>query len=262
MNLPEEFKAPSEPGLSREGMPFLDPAAYGQFLCLMDQLPGVSFFAKNESSVITFASKSMAGRYGLRSAEEVVGKCDHDFFPAYLADGFIRDDRLVMATGDSLVSRVEALFDENGIFGWYATSKYPLHDCHGGIIGVMGITRSVEEKRGMVFPDSRVRKAVETIEVNFGEKLVVAELARMSSLSQRQFRRQFQETYAMSPQEFIMRTRIRNSCSLLKNTGKSIAEVAMDCGFCDQSSFTQQFRKCLGVTPLQFRKGGARSAGL
>jgi AraC-like DNA-binding protein len=230
-----------------------------QFLSLLEVLPGVCFFAKDAESRIIAASTPMWKRFGMKSEEEILGKTDHDFFPPHIAEEFIRDDHVVMKLGKPLISRVEVLFDENRILDWYATNKFPLYDLVGNIIGVMGTTHSMEEKRGSVFSNVRISKAVQRIQSNFADRLSIADLAAHSSLSERQFRRQFHEIFEMSPQEFILKTRIQAACKVLKQGEAPISDVAIDCGFCDQSSFTHQFRKYLGITPLQFRKGLLKS---
>lgn len=232
---------------------------YHQFISLLEHIPNVCFFAKNEDGKIIAASKFMVKRFGLKSEDQILGKGDHDFFPPHIADGFINDDQLVMKTGQPLIDRVEVLFDENRIFDWYATNKFPLYDLNGKVIGVMGTTQSMEDKRGTFYSNLRVSKAVQKIQTDFSEKLSISDLAALSSLSERQFRRQFQEIFEMSPQEFILKTRIQNACKVLKETEATISDVAMNSGFCDQSSFSHQFRKFLGITPMQFRKGLLRS---
>lgn len=237
-------------------------ACFQQFIALLDHIPGVCFFAKSSEGKIIAASRFMVKRFGLKSHKEILGKTDHDFFPPHIAEGFLADDRLVMKTGKPLINRVEVLFDENRILDWYATNKFPLSDPEGRIIGVMGTTHSMEAQRGSVFSNVRISKAVQMIQTNFADKLSIAGLSAHSSLSERQFRRQFHEIFEMSPQEFILKTRIQAACKILKQGGLSIAEVAGRCGFCDQSSFTHQFRKYLGITPLQFRKGMLKMPGL
>lgn len=243
------LKASAVPG----GSQAFDPCQ--QFLSLLENLPGVCFFAKDLNSRITAASTPMWKRFGMKSEEELIGKSDYDFFPAHIADEFVRDDQMVMRLRKPLLSRVEVLFDENRILDWYATNKFPLYDLLGNIIGVIGTTHSMEEKRGSVFSNVRISKAVQRIQTNFSERLSIADLAAHSSLSERQFRRQFHEIFEMSPQEFILKTRIQAACKVLKQGDAPISDVAINCGFCDQSSFTHQFRKYLGITPLQFRKG-------
>jgi len=48
--------------------------------------------------------------------------------------------------------------------------------------------------------------------------------------------------------------RIHDSCELLRTESIPINDIAVELGFYDQSSFTVQFKKCMGLTPLQYRK--------
>ncbi|MCF6312663.1 MAG: helix-turn-helix domain-containing protein, partial [Verrucomicrobiales bacterium] len=66
--------------------------------------------------------------------------------------------------------------------------------------------------------------------------------------------RRFQETFKVSPQSFIMKLRLQAACEELRQSKLPIAEIAIDLGFHDQSSFTLQFRKQLGITPNKYRK--------
>jgi YesN/AraC family two-component response regulator len=58
----------------------------------------------------------------------------------------------------------------------------------------------------------------------------------------------------MSAQDFLTKTRIQTASDILLNTSSSIREIAQKLGFCDQSAFTQVFRKHTGITPTKFRK--------
>lgn len=51
----------------------------------------------------------------------------------------------------------------------------------------------------------------------------------------------------------MLRLRIQSAAEALVKTAAGISEIAIDHGFCDQSAFTQQFRKRTGMTPRQFR---------
>jgi AraC-type DNA-binding domain-containing proteins len=226
-----------------------------QFMHLLGHLPNICFFAKDKAGNIISASAAMVRRYGLQSLEELTGKNDRDFFPAHIAKGIVDDDQMVMTTGKPILGRVEVLFDENRILDWYTTNKFPLYALDGSVVGVMGTTHSLGEKRGTFLANARISKAVERIQTAYAERLTIGALAALSGLSERQFRRQFQEVFEMSPQEFIHKTRVQAGCKLLKQSDAPIANVATDCGFCDQSSFTHYFRRYLGITPLQFRKG-------
>ena len=230
-----------------------DPTS--QFMSLLGHLPGVCFFAKDRAGNIISASAAMVRRYGLRSLDELTGRSDRDFFPHHIAKGIMDDDQMVMTTGKPILGRVEVLFDENRIHDWYTTNKFPLYALDGSVVGVMGTTHSLGEKRGTFLANARISKAVERIQTGYAERLAIGGLAALSGLSERQFRRQFQEVFEMSPQEFIHKTRVQAGCKLLKQSDAPISSIATDCGFCDQSSFTSYFRRYLGITPLQFRKG-------
>ncbi len=222
---------------------------------LLGHLPGVCFFAKDRAGNIISASAAMVRRFGLRSLDELVGKGDRDFFPPHIAKGIVEDDRRVMETGQPIIGRVEVLFDENRILDWYTTNKFPLLAMDGSVVGVMGTTHGLGERRGTFLSNARIRRAVEHIQTHYARKLSIGALAALCPLSERQFRRQFHQVFEMSPQEFIHKTRVQAGCKLLKQEDTPISEVAVACGFCDQSSFTHYFRRYLGITPLQFRKG-------
>lgn len=226
-----------------------------QFMSLLGHLPNICFFAKDRAGNIISASAAMVRRYGLHSLDELTGRSDRDFFPHHIAKGIVDDDQMVMTTGKPILGRVEVLFDENRILDWYTTNKFPLYALDGSVVGVMGTTHSLGEKRGTFLANARISKAVERIQTGYAERLSIGALATLSELSERQFRRQFQEVFEMSPQEFIHKTRVQAGCKLLKQSDAPISSIATDCGFCDQSSFTHYFRRYLGITPLQFRKG-------
>ena len=57
----------------------------------------------------------------------------------------------------------------------------------------------------------------------------------------------------MSPHQYIRELRVRMSCSALVFSRKTLAEVASDFGFADQSHFTKEFRRIIGETPRAYR---------
>jgi transcriptional regulator GlxA family with amidase domain len=80
-----------------------------------------------------------------------------------------------------------------------------------------------------------------------------ADLARVSGLSVRAFERRFKHTFQDTPQAYIRRLRVRIACRLLVYTERSLAEIAIDSGFADQSHFNHEFRRQLGRTPGDYR---------
>ena len=69
----------------------------------------------------------------------------------------------------------------------------------------------------------------------------------------RAFERQFRAAYDSSPHDYIRQLRVRMSCSALVFSQKSLAQVATEFGFADQSHFTKEFRRVIGGTPRDYR---------
>ena len=221
---------------------------------LFEHLPGVFFFAKDQNSRMMCASSTIYKRLGCNEELDVVGRQDSDFFPKQIADNFVRDDQKVFATGKPLLNRVEIWYNEQRMLDWFVTNKLPLKDESGNVIGLMGTVRSYEGSRKLLLPFSQISAAVEFIRTHHRERISVTDLAHHSGLSPRQLNRKFNDAFGMSAQDFLTKTRIQTASDALLNTALSIAEIAQKFGFCDQSAFTQAFRKHTGITPLKFRK--------
>ncbi len=200
------------------------------------------------------ASSTIYKRLGCKKELDVVGREDSDFFPQQIADNFVRDDEAVFTSGKPLLNRVEIWYNEQRMLDWFVTNKLPLKNESGNVIGLMGTVRSYEGSRKLLLPFSQISAAVEFILAHQRERITVTDLANKTSLSPRQLNRKFNDAFGMSAQDFLTKTRIQTSSDALLNTASSIAEIAHQFGFCDQSAFTQAFRKHTGITPLKFRK--------
>ena len=225
-----------------------------QFRYLFDQLPDVHFFAKDVNGHFVASGRGLLDRLGLEKEDDILGLTDEDIHPPRIAKEIRRDDEQVMRTRQPLIDRVEALFSRSHAKDWYVTTKLPIIDDANRVIGIMGFVRPFERNRFPKDDSSRLKEAVDYIHENHKGRIEVTQVANIARLSQRQLNRKFHETFGMSVQEFIMRTRIQAASDELIQTDKQISEIAADCGFCDQSAFGQQFRKHTGETPLEFRR--------
>ena len=221
---------------------------------LFEHIPGVYFFLKDARSRIVAASEQIWLRLGVKSEAEIIGTRDHDFFPPEIADNFVRDDQRVLKSGQPLINHLEIWYNEQRILDWFVTTKLPVHGRNGAIIGIMGLTHSYEGRRASHAPFTSVSKAVEYIRKHYGSKMANAEIARAAGVSERQLNRKFNEAFGMTPYEFVLRTRLQGASEALARSDTSIAQIALDFGFCDQSAFTLQFRRQSGMTPNEFRR--------
>jgi AraC family transcriptional regulator len=83
--------------------------------------------------------------------------------------------------------------------------------------------------------------------------LTLAELSRCVGRHPVQISRQFHHHFACTISEYMRRVRIARAQSLLSRTNLEISEIALACGFCDQSHFTTTFRRLTGVPPYRYR---------
>ena len=225
------------------------------FDCVLDGL----FFMKDASSRLIWVSEKIWQRFGLSNPWEIAGKTDYEFFPKYVADNFVRDDRHVLKTGKPIVGRVEIWFNIHRRLDWFVTTKYPLRGSDGRPIGILGLIQNSAQQDNDGDTDSTLRLVLNYIEAHRDRTITVEELAEAAQLSPRQLLRRFRHEFGMSVHELVLKTRIQAASEAILRENATIAGVAADFGFYDQSAFTRQFRKGTGLTPLAFlRKYGRR----
>ena len=229
------------------------------FHALFDHLPGLHFFAKNRRGETMFSSQSVRKLYGLREEADVIGLTDFDLNPPMMARGYVADDARIYRTGEPVLRRVELWWDARGIPDWYQVTKLPIRSRRGAIIGIMGVLQRCEGGERPAMPWREIDAAVRCIREKFRGPLTVADLARSASLSPRQLERKFHSILGVSPQEFLIKTRVLAACHALRHDTAPLADIATDCGFYDQSSFTEHFRRYVGQTPRAFRRSMAGS---
>ena len=93
------------------------------------------------------------------------------------------------------------------------------------------------------------------IEQNLHNPLSVGSLARRSGLSESQFKASFKEAVGVPPGEFVNRRRVERARALLRETDRSVTEIALDLGFSTPQYFASVFRRITGITPGQCRRG-------
>jgi PAS domain S-box-containing protein len=228
-----------------------DPA---QFTRLFEHVPGLAFFAKNRALQLVLANRTFYERLGFASESELTGKNDFELFPKPLALKFRADDQRVLSSGEALEDIVELFLSPQGSTDWFITQKLPVLTPNGSPCGVMGIVQRYDPRRTLRPGDPAVSRAADLLRDDPGRAWKLAELARTVGLSQRHFDRRFKECFGVTPQSYLLKTRIEFACDTLREPSAHIAEVASLAGFYDQSAFTAQFRRHMGITPLRYQK--------
>ena len=104
-------------------------------------------YFKDTQSRFTRISRSMAGLFGLQTAEEAIGKRDFDFFTDEHARKAFDDEQAVMRTGVPLVNLEEKETWPDGHATWVSSSKMPLFDPAGRVVGTFGISRDITARK-------------------------------------------------------------------------------------------------------------------
>jgi AraC-like DNA-binding protein len=220
---------------------------------ILDHLADVYFYLKDVNSRWQDCNSAALTLFNAGKKSDVVGKTDWDFYPEQIAREIIQDDRLVIETGRPIVNKLEVIVDQSGRLLWVLTTKTPARDRSGRICGLMGLTRPVDTTDMLPEGYRQFSKVIAHVESRYRTSLEVSELAQIACLSESQFRKRFVKLFKIPPSKFINRIRVQTAAKLLLSSDDPIAEIALQCGFCDQSYFTRQFSGFFGLTPKRYR---------
>ncbi len=98
------------------------------------------------------------------------------------------------------------------------------------------------------------RRAKEFLDANLDGDVSVMLLARACGLSTKHFSRAFRQTTGTSPHRWLVQRRIDKARQILRDADVPLADVAVACGFADQSHLTRVFRRSIGMSPGQWRR--------
>lgn len=98
------------------------------------------------------------------------------------------------------------------------------------------------------------RRARDIIEAQFDTSLSVSDLARECRLSESRFAQAFKKSFGMPPHAYMIGVRISRAKDMIRSGGTGLAEVALRCGFSDQSHLARVFSRSVGMSPSQWRR--------
>jgi two-component system sensor histidine kinase/response regulator len=111
---------------------------------LLDYAPDIIYFKDAESRILR-ASRAFARKVGVGDPAHLVGRTDHDLFLKEHADRAREDEERILRTGQPIDGQTEKELWADGRVNWVLTSKLPLRDTRGQIIGTFGISRDITE---------------------------------------------------------------------------------------------------------------------
>ncbi len=224
-------------------------------LTLFQALPEVSFWVKDIQGKFLYVNQSFLTGTMFTAEGDVLGKSDLDLFPPELAAVFRNDDMNVTTTGEAVWNKRELVFNGKGGVEWRATSKVPLKDTEGKVVGSAGISRPLGHTEGCPVPSQHreMSAIVGAIYKCLDRDLRVAEIAEAANTSVSTLERTFKEHMGTTPKKFITQAKISTACERLINTKLSVKEVSASVGFADNASFTRSFKRLMGQSPTEYR---------
>jgi len=216
-------------------------------------LPDVVFCIKDLDFRYRSANQAFADRLGLPGPARIIGRTAEDLFPAHLAESYRKQDERIVRTGSDMVDHLELVTTRDRSLGWYVTTKILLRRKDGTPVGIASISRDLFMPRSSDLEFAGVAKIVDFIRDHLEEPLRPNKLARMVSMSQAQLDRRMRRVFRVSTAQFIRKSRIEHAARLLAATNQPIADIALACGYSDQSSFTRQFHIAVGLPPAAYR---------
>ena len=222
---------------------------------LFDHTPDIAFFIKDAGGCYLAVNHSLLERHGLRDKSQMLGRRPCDICPGDFGRIPSEQDADVLRTGRPIIERLELQWYLPHKPVWCLTTKLPMRDAAGAVAGLIGISKDVRSPVAPQEIPASVAAALARLETGYADPLTPSELARIAKLPTARFARLIKRIFGVTPTQLIAKTRIATASRLLRETDRSVAEIAHECGFYDHSAFTRAFRAVTSVTPTQFRAG-------
>jgi AraC-like DNA-binding protein len=130
----------------------------------------------------------------------------------------------------------------------------PLVGRDGVVIGLVGVSQDLRLPDITTEDFAHIAEAIQYAEQNLSKRPTIRELADVAGMSIYQLDRRMNRVFGLTTGQWILKSRISHASAVLIDTNLPIADVALEAGYADQSSFTRQFRRSTGLAPSEYRK--------
>jgi AraC family transcriptional regulator len=102
-------------------------------------------------------------------------------------------------------------------------------------------------------PEYQVRQILDYIDAHLHQDIKLADLALLLDMSQFHFIYLFKQAIGTSPYQYLLQQRVERAKLLLKQSDRTILDIALECGFSSHSHLSKRFRQLTGMTPKAYR---------
>lgn len=208
---------------------------------LIDNLPDYIYVKDNQSRFVT-GNSAVAEVMGAESVEDLVGKSDLDFYAAALAAQFRADEVTIFESGRPLINKEERLINSEGEARIITTTKIPLRDQRGQVIGLVGIGRDITEQKRVENEKAQLFTAIARQKEEM--RALATRLAEAQESERQQLARELHDKIGQNltalgfnlnfigmqlvkpePKLELLQARLRDSLSLVEQTTDRIRDV-------------------------------------
>ncbi|MBK1833098.1 AraC family transcriptional regulator [Roseibacillus ishigakijimensis] len=222
---------------------------------LFEALPDVIFWIKDRSYRFVFVNQAFAELWG-KPPEYFFGKTDQEVNAPELTRVYRQDDEKVSLSGEGIHNKMELVTRRAGGVEWRMTSKIPLYDHEGVILGTAGVSRRLDQREGHPLPPPyrAISKLIDYVHEHVSEPLAVDQLAKLAGMSVSTLERRFRAHLGTSPKRFILHSKVAAACERLLSTPMTISEISESLGYNEHASFTRAFTSVMHMSPTAYRK--------
>jgi AraC family transcriptional regulator len=188
---------------------------------------------------------------GLYVSQDALDEIAHSFRAPRVDSllwGFGQPDSVVHHIGQTLVASLEQPNSTSKLF-----LDHVLHalNCHF-VFSYRRLTPAPPARGGL--SGLQMRRATEFLDAHLNGDINLRRVAEICEISLSHFARAFKHSFRKPPYQWLLERRIEKAQDLLLNSRLSLAEIASQCGFTDQSGFNRSFKKISGATPGEWRR--------
>lgn len=159
------------------------------------------------------------------------------------------DDRVMQGLATALVDHVEHAGERGALFLDHIALAF-----HAHVTDLYGYAEARARPVSGGLSPWQLRRALDFMTAHLSDDPTIGQVAQECGLSSGYFARAFRRTMGAAPHQWLMRKRIERAQDLLISGGIDLADIALVCGFSDQSHFTRVFAQHAGSPPGQWRR--------
>lgn len=224
-----------------------------ELAAVFEGLPRVMFSLKDTSGKYLVVNQAFAERASGRSVSEIIGQTANDLFSPELAISYAAQDAAVLASGHPVRRQLELITRRDGSLGWFITNKSLLLNSEGTPVAIAAVSVDEEtpaDRAGM----KGLEIALATAHASFRKPITASDLAKAAGMSTSMLERRMQRLIGLAPSRLIVRVRVEEAIYRVVQSDRSLADIAVECGFTDQAAMSRRIKQFLGVSPSALRE--------